>query len=305
MKAVYYTQWGSSDVLQYGEVATPTPAANELLVAVRAAGVNPVDWKVREGYLKDFMPSEFPIITGWDAAGVVTAVGAGVTGFAVGDEVYGYVRKPLIKDGTFAEFVVASPDYFGKKPANVSFEEAGALPLVGLTALQSLQAAGLKSGETVLVHAAAGGVGHVAVQIAKAMGAARVIGTASERNHDYLRSLGVEPVAYGPGLNDRVKALGGTVDVVADFVGGPDVTASYELVDPTRVVSIVDGGVAANGGHYVFTNPSAEGMAELAAWQEKGALKVEVAETFPLSETAAAHDRNAESKTRGKIVVTV
>ena len=176
------------------------------LIRVRAAGINPVDWKILAGYLDPIMHVHFPLIPGWDVAGVVEAVGADATEFAVGDEVVGYVRKDHLQHGTFAELVAAPVRTLARKPASLSWTEAAGLPLAGLTALQALRRVGVTAGDTVLVHGAAGGVGSLGVQVAVALGA-RAIGTASERNHEFLTSLGAEPAAYGDGLADRVRAL--------------------------------------------------------------------------------------------------
>lgn len=200
MKAITYQRYGSPDVLEYGDVPEPKLGADAVLVRVRAAAVNPVDWKIQAGYLDSVLDAVFPVIPGWDVAGVVEQVGVGVTEYAPGDEVIGYVREDMVGRGTFAEYVAAPVRTLAHKPAALDFEQAAGLPLAGLTAYQALTGAlEIKPGETVLVHAAAGGVGSLAVQIARALGA-RVIGTASERNHDYLRTLGAEPVSYGEGL---------------------------------------------------------------------------------------------------------
>ena len=224
MRAITYSRYGGPDVLETTDLPTPKVGPDSVLVRVRAASVNPVDWKVREGYLDQVMDAVFPVVPGWDVAGVVERVGLDTPELQVGDEVYGYVRKDVVggevSGGTFAELVAAPVRTLARKPAAWSFEEAAAVPLAGLTAYQTIRRTGLAAGQTVLVHAAAGGVGSFAVQIAKALGA-RVLGTASERNHDFLRSLGAEPVTYGDGLAERVRALAPEgVAVVLDHVGG-------------------------------------------------------------------------------------
>ncbi|MGK4583692.1 NADP-dependent oxidoreductase [Kitasatospora sp. HPMI-4] len=307
MKAIAIRRYGGPEVVEYTELPDPKVGPDSVLVRVRAAGVNPVDWKIREGYLDGMMDVHFPLIMGWDLAGVVQAVGGAVTEFRPGDEVIGYVRKDWVEHGTYAELVSAPVRTLARKPAALDWAQAGGLPLAGLTAYQSLvEAARLRSGETVLIHAAAGGVGSLAVQIAKALGA-RVIGTASERNHAYLRGLGAEPVTYGEGLADRVRALAPDgVDAAVDLVGGPAVAVSLELVaDPGRVASIADYGVAAKGGRYVFARPDAADLTELAALADAGKLTVPVASTFPLAQAASAQALNAEGRTRGKIVLLV
>lgn len=193
MKAITYRTYGGPDVLEYGDVPDPKLGPDTVLIRVKAASVNPVDWKIQAGYLDGVMDTVFPVIPGWDVAGVVEEAGVGVTEFAPGDEVIGYAREDFVSRGTFAEYVAAPVRTLARKPVGLSFEEAAGLPLAGLTAYQALtRALNVGSGDTVLVHAAAGGVGSLAVQIARALGA-RVIGTASERNHDYLRGLGAEP----------------------------------------------------------------------------------------------------------------
>ena len=190
MKAVTLHRFGGPEVLALEHVPDPPLGPDAVLVAVRAAGVNPVDWKIREGYLTGRFPHHTPVIPGWDAAGVVAAVGPAVTGFAVGDEVMAYARKDTIEYGTYAELVTVADHATAHKPAALSFAQAAALPLAGLTALQALTALEVGTDDTVLVHAAAGGVGHLAVQLASSLGARTVIGTASPRNHDFVRALG-------------------------------------------------------------------------------------------------------------------
>lgn len=207
MKAISYASYGGPEVLELTEMPEPRVGPDSVLVKVRAAAVNPVDWKCREGYLDQILAPVFPVVPGWDVSGVVVRPGAAVPEFAVGDEVIGYVREDFLSRGTFAEYVAAPVRALARKPRNLSFEEAAGLPLAGLTAYQVLyRVLRVKRGDTVLVHAAAGGVGSIAVQLAAHLGA-RVLGTASERNHDFVRSLGGEPVAYGDGLAERLREL--------------------------------------------------------------------------------------------------
>ena len=220
MKAITYSSYGGPEVLTLTELEDPKVGPGEILLDVRAAGVNPVDWKVMSGGLDPLMTTTFPVIPGWDVAGVVTAVGLDTPEFSVGDEVMAYARKDWIQAGSFAEQMTVPVRAAAHKPASLTFEQAAALPLAGLTAHQSLHRLGLESGLTVLVHGANGGVGSFAVQIAAAAGA-RVIGTASERNHERLRGLGAEPVEYGEGLVGRVRELAPEgVDLAVDYVGG-------------------------------------------------------------------------------------
>ncbi|MFJ3787199.1 NADP-dependent oxidoreductase [Kitasatospora sp. NPDC090091] len=304
MKAIAIHRYGGPEVVEYTELPDPKVGPDSVLVQVRAAGVNPVDWKVREGRLDGLIDAHFPLVMGWDAAGVVRAVGGGVTEFEPGDEVYGYVRKDAVEHGTYAELVAAPVRTLARRPAALDWAQCGGLPLAGLTALQALRAVRVGAGDTVLVHAAAGGVGHLAVQLARAFGA-RVIGTAGERNHDYLRGLGAEPVAHGEGLAERVRALAPDgVDAAVDLVGGGAAGLSAALVaDPARIASVADYGVRALGGHYVWARPDAAGLAELAELADAGRLTVTVASTFPLAQAASAQALSAEGRTRGKIVL--
>ncbi|MGF1427905.1 NADP-dependent oxidoreductase [Kitasatospora sp. LaBMicrA B282] len=307
MKAITYRSYGGPDVLEYGDVPEPKLGADAVLVRVAAASVNPVDWKIQAGYLDSMLDAVFPVIPGWDVAGVVEKVGVGVTEFAPGDEVMGYVREDMVGRGTFAEYVAAPVRTLARKPANLDFAQAAGLPLAGLTAYQALTGAlVVKPGETVLVHAAAGGVGALAVQIAVALGA-RVIGTASERNHEFLRGLGAEPVSYGEGLADRVRALAPAgVDAVLDLIGGEALQLSPALLaEGGRLASIADGSVLALGGRYVFVRPDTADLTALTELAESGKLTVEVAASFPLEQAADAQRLSAEGHTRGKIVVTV
>ncbi|MEV5481368.1 MULTISPECIES: NADP-dependent oxidoreductase [Streptomyces] len=306
MKAISTQTYGGPDVLAYSDLPDPKVGPDSVLVRVKAAGVNPVDWKILAGYLDPMLDTYFPLVPGWDVAGVVEAVGADATEYEVGDEVIGYVRKDAVQHGTYAELVAAPVRTLARKPASLSWQQAAGLPLAGLTAYQSLARVAAKQGETVLVHAAAGGVGSLAVQIAVARGA-RVIGTASERNHDFLRSLGAEPVTYGEGLADRVRALAPEgIDAAVDFVGGGVVDVSQELLkDRGRVASVADGEVKGKGGHMVWVRPDTADLTALGALADAGKLTVPVAAVFPLSEAAEALRQSMAGRTRGKIVLEV
>ncbi|MER8085573.1 NADP-dependent oxidoreductase [Streptomyces sp. NPDC058316] len=307
MKAISYSSYGGADVLEYGERPDPKVGPDTVLVKVRAAAVNPVDWKAREGHLDSGLDAVFPVIPGWDVSGVVVQPGIAVDEFAVGDEVIGYVREDFLCRGTFAEYVAAPVRTLARKPLSLSFEEAAGLPLAGLTAYQVLhRALRIRDGETVLVHAAAGGVGSLAVQLARHMGA-RAIGTASEPNHDHVRALGGEPVAYGEGLADRLRALAPDgVDAAFDTVGGEALRVSAEVLRPGgRLASITDAEVLSYGGRYAFVRPDAKDLAHLAELAEQGVVTVHVDRVFPLERAADAHRLNEQGRTRGKIVVTV
>ena len=311
MRAITYSRYGGPEVLELTDLPVPKVGPDAVLVRVRAASVNPVDWKVRQGYLDPLMDAVFPVVPGWDVAGVVEQVGLDTPEYQVGDEVYGYVRKDVVggevAGGTFAELVAAPVRTLARKPTAWSFEEAAAVPLAGLTAYQTIRRAGLVAGQTVLVHAAAGGVGSFAVQIARALGA-RVIGTASERNHEFLRSLGAEPVTYGEGLAERVRALAPEgVDVVLDYVGGDSLDSVPQVLrDGGTVASITDRRARDElGGHYVWVRPSTTDLDALTRLIDDGAVKVDVAQVFDLADAAAAHDLVAEGHVRGKVVVRV
>jgi NADPH:quinone reductase-like Zn-dependent oxidoreductase len=309
VKAIAQNEFGDASVLSLQELPDPLVGPDQVLVAVKAASVNPVDYKIREGYVQGALPHHFPLIQGWDAAGVVVGAGPAVDGYAPGDEVFGYLRKDHVQHGTFAELVAAPERGLAHKPAGITFEQAAALPLAGLTALQLLKKIGVGEGDTVLVHAAAGGVGHLAVQIARVLGATKVIGTASERNHDFLRSLGAEPVTYGDGLEDRVAALlggDGKVDAVVDLVGGDALSVSPKLVrDPARLGSIIDARVREMGGKYVFVKPNSEQLAWLGDLAASGDIAVTIEKVFPLAEAADAQRLVEGGHVRGKVVVSV
>ncbi|MEV1146762.1 NADP-dependent oxidoreductase [Micromonospora sp. NPDC049799] len=308
MKAIAIDEYGSAGLLTLRELPDPPVGPDTVLVRVRAAGVNPVDWKVREGHLAGAFPSHFPLVPGWDVAGVVAAAGPAVTGFAVGDEVIGYCRRDHIQHGTYAELVPAPERTLADKPVQASWAEVAGLPLAGLTAYQALQLARTGGGDTVLVHGASGGVGHLAVQIARALGADRVIGTASPSHHDFVRSLGAEPVTYGDGLADRVRALAPDgVDVALDLFGGEALDASVELLArPARLISTADPEhVARLGGSYLFVKPSTADLTVLAGLVDAGRLTVHVERTFPLAQAADAHRLVEAGHVRGKVVLEV
>jgi len=307
VRAAVYDQFGSAEVLEVREVDNPPVGPDTVLVRAKATSVNPVDWKVREGYLQGAFPHHLPIIPGWDVAGVVEAVGPAVgTGIEVGDEVYGYVRRDDVKFGTAAELVSVPERLVTRKPRGLSFEDAAAVPLAAMTAYQALVEAGrVEAGDRVLVHAAAGGVGHFAVQIATALGA-EVIGTASPRNHEYVQRLGATSVldhSAGP-ISEQLEE---PVDVVLDLVGGPALEdAPKQVRDAGRVVSIVDADTVLKlGGKYVFVRPDMGTLGALTELIEGGKLRVDVTETFNLDQIAEAHRSSESGRTRGKIVVTI
>ncbi|MEV7638195.1 NADP-dependent oxidoreductase [Pseudarthrobacter enclensis] len=305
MKAITYSEYGNPDVLEYGDQPMPKVGPGMVLVKVKAAAVNPVDWKIMAGGLDAVMDLQFPAIPGWDVAGVVESVGIDSRQFQPGDEVISYSRKDYVHGGSFAEYIALPERLLARKPATLDWNESAGLPLAGLTAYQVLRRVGLKAGETVLIHGGSGGVGSFGIQIAVALGAS-VIATASEKNHEFLSSLGAEPVAYGDGLADRVRALRPDgVDVVADFVGGNLEATLAVLTDGGRHASIADSEVEEHGGQWMWVTPVGSDLQELADLADSGKLRVEVAEVFPLKKAADAFRANMEGHTRGKVVVTV
>lgn len=310
MRAASYDTFGGAEVLTVVERPDPPVGPDTVLVRARATSVNPVDWKIREGYLQGAYPHHLPIIPGWDVAGVVEAVGPAVrTGVKVGDEVWGYVRRDDVAFGTAAELVPAPERTVARKPAGLSFEEAASVPLAGLTAYQALtEALAIQPGERVLVHAASGGVGQFAVQIARSLGA-EVIGTASAANADLVRSLGASEVldyTAGP-IGEQLAQSGGQVDAVLDLVGGEAMADIAEQVkDTARVASVIDAEqMATIGGHYVFVRPDRDHLDALAELVERGELKVTVAATFELDQIADAHRLSQEGSPGGKIAVRI
>ncbi|MDP9071745.1 MAG: NADP-dependent oxidoreductase [Actinomycetota bacterium] len=308
MRAIAIDRYGGPEVLELRELPTPKVGPDVVLVRARAAGVNPVDTKTREGGLDGRFPAHFPLIPGWDVAGTVEAVGPDVTEFAPGDEVIGYVRRDHVQWGTYAEYVAAPIRTVAPKPAEVGWAEAAALPLAGLTAWQALTR-GLKvgHGDVVLVHAAAGGVGSFAVQLARLFGAT-VIGTASEGTHDYLRSLGAEPVAYGAGLVERVRALAPDgVTAALDLVGGDALEVSPQLLATGgRIASVLDPKKTTElGGRYIFVRPDPSQLAELSRLVDDGRLTVRLERTFPLDDAAGAQRLIEAGHVHGKLALEI
>jgi NADPH:quinone reductase-like Zn-dependent oxidoreductase len=307
MRAISQDVLGGPEVLKEVELPRPEPRTNEVLVRVRAAGVNPTDWKHRAtgGFL-----GEPPFVLGWDVSGVVEATGIGVARFQPGDEVYGMLSYPF-GHGSHAEYVTAPARWFAHKPASLDHTRAGALPLVSLTAWQALvEYADVRPGQRVLVHAAAGGVGHVAVQIAKARGA-YVIGTASAGKHEFLRGLGVdEAVDYRE--TDFAEAVK-DVDVVLDTMGGDTALRSLRVLRPGGiVVSIIPIGsdefpeeAERLGVRAVrmLVDASHSDLDAITELVEAGKLRPEIAGTFPLAEAAEAHRLGETGRTSGKLVL--
>jgi NADPH:quinone reductase-like Zn-dependent oxidoreductase len=307
MKALVYREFGGADRFELTDIDTPHIGPDTMLVKVVAAGINPVDYKIREGYLEGLIDTALPAVPGWDVAGIVEKPGLDTPEFQEGDAILAYARTDVVRGGTLAEYVAVPVRTATRKPEALSFEDAAAIPLTGLTALQSVERSGLGEGDTVLIHGAAGGVGSFAVQLAVRAGA-RVIGTASPANHDYLRELGAEPVAYGDGLVDAARALvPDGYDVILDFAGGDSLDSTGALRrDGGHVVSIADPRARTDfGGDYVWVRPNPEQLAHLAELAAAGELRVERSATFTLDDAADAYRSLEEGHTRGKIVVRV
>ncbi|MEU5032369.1 NADP-dependent oxidoreductase [Streptomyces milbemycinicus] len=300
--AVQFSEYGTPDVLRVVDVPPLTAGPGQVRLAVRAAGVNPIDWKILHGFMRQVMPVDLPGGLGSDVAGVVDQVGEGVTAFSVGDEVLGASLTP-----SYAQSALADPAALVAKPASVPWEVAATLAGSGITAREVLNKLKISTGETLLVHGAAGGVGTFAVQLAVARGA-RVIGTASERNHEQLRSFGVEPVTYGEGLVDRVRAISPHgVDAVLDASGRGEIPDSIELAGgPTRVLSLVAFDAADTGIQVHMTEPGAgdiQALGDILALIEAGRLQMPIAGAYPLDEVAAALAVSQSGHLSGKLVV--
>jgi len=303
VRAVRFDQYGGTDVLKVVDVERPFPARGEVLVRVKAAGINPGEASIRSGLLHSRWPATFPSGQGSDLAGIVDQVGEGVEQFSVGDEVIGFTNDRA----SHAEFVVVPAEQLTRKPPGVSWEAAGALFVAGATAWACVRAVALSPGDTVVVSGAAGGVGTLAVQLARLAGAT-VIGLASESNHRWLRDHGVIPVSYGGGVADRIReASSGRVDAFIDTFGADYVELALALrVKPERINTIINFEAAHRYG--VKTDGSAAGasaqvLAELAALIDEGKLEVPVARVFPLDQVREAYQELERRHTRGKTVL--
>ncbi|MBU8824839.1 NADP-dependent oxidoreductase [Mycolicibacterium goodii] len=301
-RTVQFAEYGGPDVLTVVDTAPPTPGPGQVRLRVRAAGLNPIDWKIVAGFMRDVIPIDLPAGVGSDVAGIVDAVGPGVTEWVVGDEVLGRSAT-----GAFAEYALAAASELIGKPDGIGWEVAASLAGAGGTAHAVLEELGLKTGETLLIHAAAGGVGTFAVQLARARGA-NVIGTASESNHDYLRSIGATPVRYGDGLLERVRAAAPQgVDAVLDASGRGEIPLSIELTgNPQRVLTLVafdqaDTGIQVHAGGAGASLSKA--LDDIVALITDGRLQVSITGAYPLEQAAAALDASRTGHATGKIVV--
>ncbi|MCX4676273.1 NADP-dependent oxidoreductase [Streptomyces sp. NBC_01433] len=302
MEAILYEEFGGPDVLHLARVDEVRPGPGQVRVRVRAAGVNPIDYKIRKGWMEPVSPTPLPATPGSEFAGVVEETGEGVTAFAPGDEVLGWSAT-----GAYATHALADAGSLAPKPDGLSWEEAAALPVATETASRVLDELAVAEGDTLLLHGAAGAVGSAAVQLATARGAT-VIGTASPANHDYLRVLGAVPVAYGDGLVERVRELAPQgVDAVFDASGRGELPDSIELRGGTtdRIVTIADADAQKLGVRFSAggTGPSAARLTRNARLAALGELRVPVARTFPLADARAAHELSEAGHVRGKLVL--
>jgi NADPH:quinone reductase-like Zn-dependent oxidoreductase len=302
-RAVRYDRYGGVDVLNVVDVDPPEAGPGQLLVRVRAAGINPGEAKIRDGLLDSLYPATFPSGQGSDLAGVVEQVGDGVEGFGVGDEVIGFTDNRASQ----AELVAIDAANATRRPPGVSWEAAGSLFVIGATAWAAVNAVPLSAGDTLVVSGAAGGVGSLTVQLARRAGAS-VIGLASEPNHPWLTEHGVIAVSYGDGVAGRIReASGGPVDAFIDTMGSGYVELALELgVEPDRIDTIADFAAAAKYGAKTDGNAvgaSAEVLAELAALIDRGELEIPIARVYPLDEVRDAYQELAHGHTHGKIVL--
>ena len=301
MRAVLFNEYGGPDVLHVGEVAEPHAGAGQVRVAVRAVGVNPIDWKRRSGAMAQLMPIEFPSIPGEEVAGVVDEVGDGVDDVAVGDEVFGFAVG-----GGAAEYALV--DHYAGKPAGLSWAEAAGLPAAAETAVRALDLLGVVADQTVLVNGAAGGVGTAAVQFARARGA-RVIGTASEANHEFLRTLGAEPTTYDEGMVDRVRQLAPDgVDRALDTAGRGALVDLIEITgSPDNVVTTADFSAAEHGVHATTgaDNRAWQALGQAAELYEAGEFSMPIEQAFPLDQAPEAQRISEAGHVRGKLVLIV
>ncbi len=299
MQAIRVYEYGAVDQLKLEVAPRPEPKVGEVLVQLKAAGVNPADWKFRQGYMKAYVPLTFPLTPGLEGAGVVAAVGAGVTEFKPGDAVFGPIG------GTYAQYTVAPVGDLALKPAKLLFEAAASVPVGALTAWAAVEAAGIQPGQRVFVQGAAGGVGLFAAQLAKAKGA-HVIGTASAVNPDFVRSLGVEAIDYDAAPFETVVR---DVDVVIDTVGGEVLQRSWDVLKPGGLLVSVAGRATekeaqAKGKHFLSPRRApASNLAAIAELISAGKLTPAIQATFPLSEAAAAQQLCETGHGRGRIVL--
>lgn len=308
MKAVIIENYGGTEQLKYTEVDTPKLRDHDILIEVKAASVNPVDWKIREGYLKGKLPYDFPLILGWDAAGTVKEAGKDVTKFEVGDQVFS--RPDITRNGTYAEYVAVDENLVAPKPSNLTYEEAASIPLVGLTSWQCLvDFAKIKKGDRVLIHAGSGGVGSFAVQLAKVFGA-WVAATCSSDNVAFVESLGADQVIDYK-KEDFTEILC-DMDIVFDTMGGDIQKRSYEVLKKGgRLVSIAQPPDEAYAEErnvragYVFMDPDGDQLKQIGDLIEKGKIRPIVGSVMKLEDIKEAHRLSETHHAKGKIVLSV
>ena len=298
-----YSEYGEPSTLELSDAPMPKASPGTVVIRVERASVNPVDWKVMAGGLDPLIDAVFPVIPGWDVAGVVEQLGPDVPEFSVGDRVASYGRKDVIHGGTFAEYVALPAPSVAAIPDGVDIDSAAGLPLAGLTALRCLETLELTADDTLLIHAASGGVGFAAAQLARETGA-RVIGTASARNHEKLETIGVEAVTYGEGLVERVRELAPEgVSAVSDFVGGVREDTLALLAGGGRHVSIADPSVEEAGGRWVWVRPDGARLRTLLEKVAAGTLQVEIDRAFALLDAARALEVSKAGEANGKLII--
>jgi NADPH:quinone reductase-like Zn-dependent oxidoreductase len=309
MKAVRFHSYGAPDVLVYEDVPRPEPVAGEVLVKVYAAAVNPIDWKIRAGHMRGFRNYPLPFIPGWDVSGVVESAGAGVTQWKPGDEVYG--RPDMARSGAYAEYIAVKEGELARKPRSLDHIRSAAIPLAGLTAWQALfDAAGLQPGQRVLIQAAAGGVGHLAIQFAK-LNDLYIAGTASGRNQEFLRQLGCDlPINYE---TTRFEDVARDFDAVIESLGGEVRKRSWQVLKKGGILVALIGpppseeDAKAHGvrAAIIWAQTKPEQLAEIGRLGDSGRLRPEIAAVFPLRDAAQAHKMSQTEHVRGKIVLQV
>ncbi len=311
-QAAFYTEYGGIDKIQVGPLDLPDLQEGDVLLRVKAAGINPVDYVVREGHFQQVVPGAFPLVPGWDAAGVVEAVGPGASRLPVGTEVYGYVRRPVAQHGTFAEYIVVPECYLALRPQKLTWKAAGGLPLAGLTAYQSLFTHGhLQAGETVLVLGASGGVGSLGIQLAKDAGAT-VVAVASAANAGFMKEMGADftiNYAQGP-VAEQVRAVvPAGIDLLFDCISGDTLAQSLPALKPSgRIVSTLSDGKnlsLAPGIRFahMMAQPSVPDLDHLRELADAGRLRVRVLATFPLADVKKAFEQIESKHTTGKVVI--
>lgn len=315
MRAIIIEDYGGPEKMKLVTLNTPEPQENEVQIKVAYSGMNPVDWKIREGLLKERIPNKFPIILGWEAAGVVSKVGKNVTNHRVGDEVFGYVRKPLIQWGTYAEYVCFDSEHMVNKPENLTLAQAAGIPLNALTAWQAITEVGqVRPHKTILIHAGAGGVGGMAIQFAKHFGAT-VLTTARQSNHHYVKHLGADIAIdyskqkFWEAVKENFKE---GVDIVLDLVGGQTLEDSYQAVKKggllISIVSLPNKEKAKEYDiktDYVFVRPNGEHLSEIAELIKTGKIKAPQIKEYPFGEAATALEEIKKGHTQGKLVLKV